>query len=251
MEDCLFKDYFSVSAADYAHYRPTYPNQLFEFLAKQCPHHDLAWDCATGSGQAAVLLAPYFKRVVASDASSQQIIFAVPKENIRYCIMPAEKTDFLSQSIDLITVAQALHWFDFNIFYPEVKRILKPEGIIAAWSYGLVKINSEIDALIKYFYQELTGPYWPEERRYIDHKYQDIPFPFQKIATPTFSMQQTWTLNHFIGYLSTWSAVRKYQEETNQNPLELIIEPLKGLWGNPEEKLKIEWPIYLLVGKQE
>ena len=174
-----FKDYFSNQASEYTRYRPHYPEALFEYLATLTIDHQLAWDCATGSGQAALGLADYFDEIVATDASTKQIANAIEHEKITYIVAPAEKTEIVSGSVDLIVVAQALHWFDLDKFYAEVRRVSKSAGVLAVWSYSLLRVTPAIDRLIDKFYTGVVGPFWPTERKFVDDKYQSIIFPFQ------------------------------------------------------------------------
>jgi ubiquinone/menaquinone biosynthesis C-methylase UbiE len=162
------KDLFSQQAAEYAKYRPTYPHALYKCIFSHVHHFDCAWDCGTGNGQAAVALAKKFKQVIATDVSETQILHAQSRTNIIYQVCPAEKTPFSSHSFDLVTVAQALHWFDFDLFYPELKRVLKPHGLFAAWSYGLARVDPQVDRVIDFFYDQLLAPYWDPRRRLID-----------------------------------------------------------------------------------
>jgi ubiquinone/menaquinone biosynthesis C-methylase UbiE len=244
-----FQDLFSQHAAAYAAYRPDYPSALFSYLAKLAPSHELAWDCGTGNGQAAVALADYFTQVIATDPSEQQIKAATSKKNISYRVMPAEQTNLEDQSIDLITVAQALHWFKFAEFYQEVNRVLKPNGILAAWCYSLGRVNPAVDKIIDKFYDEITKPYWVFERHYIDENYKTIPFPLHKLTPPQFHIKKNWDLAQFTAYLNTWSAVKIGIKQTGHNPLELINSELQTAWGDPQQTKLIHWPIHLLVGK--
>ena len=186
-----FKDHFSDQAADYTKYRPNYPNELFAYLASLVLARECAWDCGTGSGQAAVALTEFFDRVIATDASEKQILSATKSARVEYRIAPAENSGLSSHSLDLIAVAQALHWFDLDAFYMEAKRVLKPEGALAVWGYGLLEIAPEIDAVINRFYREIVGPYWPPERKIIESRYQTIPFPFAELQPPQFAMKAT------------------------------------------------------------
>ena len=184
----------------------------------------------------------------ATDLSENQIRHANIKPHITYQVCPAEKTPFPNQSFDLVTVAQALHWFDFDRFYPELHRVLKPEGIFAAWSYGLASVNPTIDPIINYFYEEILGPYWDKRRSLIDDKYQTIPFPLKKHATPSFKIHAEWTLEQYVNYIAkTWSSVQTYVQQHGSNPVDLIIVNLKATWG-PTNRRIITWPIYLLLG---
>lgn len=239
--------HFDHQAANYLQFRPNYPLKLFELLVNVVKAHDLVWDCGTGSGQAAVALARNFKQVIATDINQAPLDQAPKKENIRYQCTAVEKTNIQSGSVDLITVAQALHWFDFNKFYSEVKRVAKPEGIIAAWCYSLGSLNPQIDNLINKLYAEILS--WPTERRYIDEKYQTIPFPFEKIPVPTLSIDKQINFSELISYISTWSAVKEYQKQHQQNPIALVHQQLQEAWGNTQEKRMISWPLHLLIGK--
>ncbi len=244
-----FKDHFSRQSADYAKYRPSYPDELFDWLASLTAVHDLAWDVGTGSGQAALGLARHFQHVIASDAAEAQLRNAAAHERISYKVMPAEQSDIADASVDLITVAQALHWFDFDRFYREAVRVLKPDGVIAAWTYGLNEISPEVDAILRHYYSEIVGPYWLPERRHIDAHYRTIPFPFTEIQAPSFRMEMRWSLEELLGYLDTWSAGQRYHQVHGHNPLDLIREPLARAWGSIHEARIVSWPIYLRVGR--
>lgn len=242
-------DHFSKQASDYSLYRPFYPQSLFEYLGSLTPHHDLAWDCATGNGQAAIALASFYNRVEATDASEKQIEQAPPHEKIHYQVCEASSTPFPENHFDLITVAQALHWFNLDAFYREVTRVSKPGGIFAAWCYGLFNIDADIDERINHFYSETVGPFWPEQRKYIHDGYATLTFPFKRIQSPRFEMSVRWNLQQVIGYLGTWSAVQYYRERHEHDPVKQIATELESRWGDPQEKRTINWPIYLHVGK--
>jgi len=240
------KDNFSTHSSSYARFRPAYPQELFEFLKKQLQNSGIAWDCGTGNGQVAGELSKFFDNVKATDISNQQLDHAIRRENIEYSVQPAEKTDFPDNYFDLITVAQAIHWFNFKAFYKEAKRVLKPNGIIAVIGYSLFKSNPETDEVILKFYKNIIGPYWDEERRYLDEKYKTIPFPFLEIETPEFEQRYQWTFDHLIGYLKTWSAVKHYEKDKGLNPVDLIEDELKLAFG-PENK--VIFPILFRLGK--
>lgn len=241
------KDNFSHQSDKYLLYRPNYPAELFSSLLAQVPNKEAAWDCGTGNGQIAVELANHFDEVYATDISARQIENAISKQNIIYGVLPAEATNFADDTFDLITVAQAIHWFDFDKFYIEVKRVAKPQGIIAVIGYGLIKTFDEADAIIADFYFNTLGIFWDAERKYIDENYLTIPFPFQEIETSQFSNELHWNFEHLIGYLSTWSAVKHYTKAKGENPISLIEEKLKQCWGN--ETRKVRFDILLRVGK--
>ncbi len=244
-----FKDHFSKQSAAYARYRPLYPAALFDHLASVAPARQLAWDCGTGNGQVAVELAERFDRVVATDPSAGQIAQAVPCPNVDYRVEPAEHSTLAAQSADLITVAQALHWFDFDAFYGEARRVLKPGGILAAWCYGLFRVEPALDRVIDRLYVDIVGPYWPSERRLIDEGYRSIPFPFEQVASPGFNMEVDWDLDELLGYLGTWSAAQRYLDVHGLDPLQQMAPELAAAWGSPQTKKRIQWPIHLMIGR--
>jgi len=244
-----FKDHFSKQSADYAKYRPHYPEQLFEYLASISPAQKVAWDCGTGNGQAALGLAPDFDLVIATDPSEKQIRHATPHEKIKYVVAPAEATDILPQTVDLITVAQALHWFDFERFNAEVRCVAQPRAIIAVWMYNLLHTEPAVTKIINEYYFDIVGPYWPSERKHIESEYRTIPFPFVEIKPPTFSLEAAWNLGELLGYLNTWSATQRYIAQNGSQPLDKITDKLAAAWGDPKIKKHIAWPLLLRVGK--
>lgn len=239
------KDNFSTQANEYVKFRPVYPDALYDWLLTMVSHKDAAWDCGTGNGQVAFALAQHFKKVEGTDISAAQLANAFQKENIAYSVQ-AEQTTFPDQSFDLITVAQAIHWFDFDMFYKEVNRTLKPGGVLAVIGYGLVSIDEPVNELLHDFYNRVVGPYWDKERRYVDELYKTIPFPYTEIKTPEFYITAEWTVHHFLGYLETWSAVQHYKKVNEQNPLELITEKIEKLWA-PGKIKTVRFPILLRV----
>ena len=245
----VFKDHFSQHASDYARYRPDYPAALYEFLAEKVKQREVAWDCGTGSGQAALGLAAHFDRVIATDPSAEQIQNATRHERISYLAAPAEQTEIPSHSVDLVTAAQAAHWFDMERFSQEVRRVLKPDGMLAIWCYGLSRINSEIDKVVHHYYSNIVGPYWPPERRYIDEKYETLSFPFAELPAPEFYIKAEWDLNEFMGYLQTWSATQRFWQENDQNPLDIVHRLLVKAWGEPQARQTVHWPLYLRIGR--
>lgn len=243
-----FKDHFSNHAASYAKYRPTYPDSLFQFLAAKCSQNKLVWDCATGSGQSALALANYFDKVQASDASQQQIANARQHPKVTYQTATAENSGLTDESLDLICVAQAAHWFDISAFYDECKRVSKSHGLLAIWCYELFSISSAIDDTIYQLYQDILGNYWPPERKLVETGYRDLDFPFTQLATPEFRMEADWDLAQTLGYLNSWSACQKYQQQHQQDPITLISEQMTKLWGEPQKKKKVTWPLSLKLG---
>ena len=246
-----FKDRFSQQADLYALYRPTYPTTLYEFVLQQVKDPNYAWDCATGNGQVARVLSHHFKNVWATDISQKQLDQAPGLPNIRYEVSPSEETPFPERQFDLITVGQALHWFDFDQFYPEVRRVSRPGAVLAAWGYGLLQINSDMDRLIHKFYREVTGPYWDPERAHVDEAYRTIPFPFQEIKAPQFKILKRWSLKDLTGYLNTWSSVRKYQTALGHNPVEEFSKKFVSVWGDPLRKHEVSFNVFMRIGKVE
>ena len=250
MPDESFKDHFSPQAAGYARYRPRYPDALFDYLAELCAAHTLAWDCGTGNGQAAVALAWHFERVVATDASAAQIREAQPHDRAEYHVVPASASPLADATADLVTVAQALHWFPFEAFYAEARRVLKPGGVLAAWAYGFQQdVGDGVDEILTAFYRDTVGPYWPPERRFIDEGYRTLPFPFPEIEPPTFFLRHRWTLAEQLGYLRTWSATRRYREALGTDPVAHVAPALADAWGDPEAPREIRWPVFLRVAR--
>jgi ubiquinone/menaquinone biosynthesis C-methylase UbiE len=247
-----FADYFSKQANIYAQARPTYPEELFEYLAGLSHQHLQAWDCGTGNGQSANGLSYHFAKVIATDPSAQQLQEAIAKENITYVQSPAEQVSFIeNNSIDLVTVATALHWFDTNLFYAEVDRVLKPNGILAVWSYWGNSIHPEIDKLLHQFAYEFLLPYWPNgaKKNWIV-KYADVTLPFTKIETPNFQAKHLWNLQEMKNYMMSWSAVNEYVKIHQSNPLEIIDAELAKLWGDATDKKLCTWDLVLLVSKK-
>jgi SAM-dependent methyltransferase len=241
-------EFFSDHAADYARHRPRYPAALFEYLASLAPRKNLAWDCATGNGQAAEGLEPYFERVVASDKGMQQVAQARPSRVI-YLGSTAEAAPLRAASVDLLTAAQAVHWFDFELFYAEAGRVLAPSAAIVVSTYSLLRVDPAVDRVISYLYHEVVGSYWPPERRWVEDEYRSLPFPFAEEAPPPFVMEQRWNLDETAGYLSTWSACRRLSAVTGQDPVRLVAAELEEAWGPPEVRRRVSWPLHLRVGR--
>lgn len=244
-----FIDHFSGHAAEYADARPVYPRALYQWLAAECRSHELAWDCATGSGQAACALADYFDHVYATDASVEQLRHARPHPSVEYHTALAEASGLQAHTADLVTVAQAVHWFDIEAFYREVRRVLKPDGLIAVWSYGFNRVSPELDPLLKAFYSGTVGPFWPPERGVIDDQYQSLRFPFREIDVPHFEMRMEWNLDQLLAYFRTWSATRGYMREHGSDPVPLLREKLLPLWGDPATVRAVRWPLFIRAGR--
>ena len=240
-----FKDYFSALSGSYRSFRPHYPAELFEHVRSIAPAGSLAWDCASGNGQAATMLARHFSSVIATDASAQQIAEAEPRENVVYRVETAEATSIDDATVDLTTVAQALHWFDLDRFADEVRRVSVPGAVLAVWSYAILESTPAVDAVIETLYNGILGDYWTPERRIVERGYADVSFPFEEIPAPVISMQADWSLEQLIGYLSTWSAGRRYEEQHGEHPLALVQADLAAAWGDPGASTRISWPLTL------
>ncbi len=239
-----FKDHFSAQSKDYARYRPTYPGALFDWLASVAPSRALSWDVATGNGQAAVALAERFERVVATDPSAAQLANAEPRPNVEYRNEPAERSSLADESADLVTVAQALHWFDLPAFLAEAGRVLRRGGVLAAFCYELHESTPAIDAIVERYYGETVGPYWPPERRFLESGYSGLELPFPRLDPPPFEMTLAWTLDDLVGYLGTWSATRRYTEARGRDPLPAVRAELAAAWGaDPSEARTMRWPL--------
>jgi SAM-dependent methyltransferase len=244
-----WKDHFSHASDDYRRWRPRYGDDLFAWLAAIAPGTELAWDCATGNGQAAGALAAHFSRVVATDASSAQIREAEPHDRVEYRVAPAEASPLEDASADLVTVAQALHWFDVPRFHAEARRVLRPGGVVAEWGYGLAFIDPSFDGLLRHFSEVTLHGYWPPERALVEAAYQGVEFPFERIGAPEFSMEACWDLDRFFAYLGTWSSVNAYRKRRGSDPLPRLREQLAPLWGDREREIR--WPLVLRAGRTD
>jgi len=247
-----WKDNFSKQSKSYAQFRPIYPKELFQWLGSQLTSKETLWDCATGNGQAASGLAPYFKKVIATDASQNQINNSFDGHNITYKVAYAEDSGFATNSVDCITVSQAAHWFAHDLFFKEVKRVLKPKGLLAIWGYGLFYTeNLALNTVLKHFYTEVIGDYWDKERQYLDERYETLPFPFPLLDTPHFKMKHFWNLEKLIGYLNTWSSVQKFEAKHQKNPTHNLKEEISLVWENPSEAILFVWDIFLKIGQNK
>lgn len=244
------KDNFSEQADKYAKFRPTYPDALYDYLMSIVTGRENAWDCGTGNGQVAHKLAAFFDKVFATDISRQQIENAIAHGKIEYSVQPAESTSFPDNTFELVTVAQAIHWFDFDAFYKEVNRTIRNRGVLAVIGYGGIQLSPSVDNVIAGFYRNIVGPYWDKERKYIDDNYRTIPFPYKEIKAPVFENVFDWSFEHLVGYLETWSAVKHYEKENALNPVSLIYDDLRKSWGDDETK-KGRFTILLRVARIE
>ena len=244
-----FTDHFAFAAGSYASYRPRYPAALFEWIASFSPTRDRAWDCGTGSGQAAVMLAKHYGEVVATDPSLAQLANAERVAGVRYLAMTAERCALAAHSTDVVTVAQALHWFDHAAFFTEADRVLRPGGSLAIWSYGLLTIEPAIDVLLQRLYVESLGPYWPAERALVDSGYAGIELPYPEVDPPALEMEATWSLAQLAGFLSTWSAVGRYRKALGANPLPDFIRGAANAWGSAATR-RVRWPLVVRLARK-
>lgn len=242
----VMKDRFSTYASQYAAFRPVYPPELYNFIFSHVKIFEAAWDAGTGNGQAAMAVAKWFNKVYATDISTKQLENASRAENIIYSLGD-ELINLPYHSVDLITVAQAIHWFNREKFYTEAKRVGKPGSLVAVWGYGLLSINQEIDPLLREFYVNIVGPYWDPERKLIDEQYRTIGFPFEEITSPPFTFSFEWTLEELQGYLTTWSVVHKYMSAHGINPVESLIGKIQPMWK--KERQGVNFPLFLRCGR--
>jgi ubiquinone/menaquinone biosynthesis C-methylase UbiE len=245
----MAKDLFSDHSEIYAKYRPTYPQELFDYVLSFVRERNRAWDCATGNGQAAKMLADYFNRVDATDISEEQLKNAVQKPNIFYQLCPAEHTPFEDRSFDLITIATAYHWLNWTEFHREATRVGKPGAVIAAWGYNTLRCADErVNRIIQHFYKDVVASYWDPERRHVDESYENIPFDFDPLPSRRFERTLTWNKDAFKGYLLSWSAVQTYIRRHGSSPIDLIGNDLNEVWSDQEEK-EVHFPIFLKIGR--
>lgn len=245
-----FNDHFSAQARAYADFRPTYPAELGAFLAEVAPGHRRVWDCATGQGQAAALVAGSFEHVWATDASERQLSEARPIERVQFAVATAEASGLPDQSCDLVTVAQAAHWFDLPAFYAEARRVLRPRGVIAVWGYSAVETDDVlVNDVVHEFQFGRVAPYWPPGRELVDDHYASLPFPFPRLPTPAFEMTALWTRDQLLGYISSWSAVVRCRQEEGADPMVDLLEEMAPLWPIASDARDVRWPLFLLAGR--
>lgn len=245
-----FKDNFSKQADIYAKYRPHYSQELYAFLATLTHERKLAWDCGTGNGQAALGLAEFYESVLATDPSPQQIANCIPHPQIHYKVETAENSSIPSETADIITIANALHWFNHDAFYKEVNRVLKPGGVIAAWAYLNPSVNPAVNEVITYLHDNILGDYWLAENRHVENGYNTIPFPFQPISSPVFTSEKQMNLDDFIQFLNTWSATQRFINTNNTNPVDIVAKKLREAWGHPDDENTISWELFLKTGRK-
>lgn len=245
----MFKDHFSHNSKNYAKYRPGYPSGLFDFIISNCRETKYVWDVGCGNGQASSALAEHFDKVLATDASAEQINAGQQKLNINYLTAPAEACPESNDVFDLVTAAQAIHWFDLEKFFEEVKRVVKPGGYLAFWTYDLPRVNLVVDTVVNEFYAHTVGDYWPPERNVVDSKYATINAPFRELECPVFEYSQMWSRDDVFNYISTWSAVKNYRNIRGEDPMEQFLVGISKAWPIPEQKKLVTWNNYLRMFK--
>jgi len=237
-----FKDLFSQGAESYARYRPRYPDQLFTWLADNVSPGEVAADLGTGNGQVASALAPHFAAVVGLDPSAEQLANALPHPRVTYRCASAEATGLDDGSVDLLVAGQAFHWFDQGRFFDEVRRVVRPGGMLAIWCYGLTTITPEVDGVIAHLYADVVGPFWEPERRLVETAYREVAVPFAELKAPAFQMRARWGLEQLQGYLATWSAFKRCLKVNGTGPLDLVFAQLPAAWGDAPER-GVTWPL--------
>jgi SAM-dependent methyltransferase len=241
---------FSTVAREYANFRPGYPPELFAWLAHAVPRRDAVWDCGCGSGQASTALAEHFQAVYATDVAREQVAAARPHPRVQYSVAPAERSGLPAASVDLVTVAQALHWFDVEAFYAEARRVARPGAVVAVWNYPRPQlVDAELDRLFLEFYGGVVGPYWPPERRHVEANYTTLPFPFEELPHPEFGLTLRWNLAQLLGYVSSWSATTRYREARGDDPVPMLRASLQDAWPGEGAIVEIRLPIGLRAGR--
>lgn len=248
-DSSTFIDAFSNVAEQYAAQRPRYPGRLFRVLAGLAPATHTAWDCGTGNGQAAVGLAAHFERVYATDASDDQIAQAIPHAHVDYRVAPAEKSGLADGSVDLVSVAQALHWFDLARFYQEVWRVLRPGGLIAVYGYSWFYLTPELDELTNRWLLEPVESYWSPNNQLLWNGYLTIPFPFELLAAPALALHLAWNFDELFSYYLTWSSVRRKQAKEGDRFVTAARQEFAVAWGNPQQRRHVVMPLAVRLGR--
>lgn len=249
MTENSFSDHFSERAAEYAARRPTYPEEAAAYLAQVVPRRGVVWEAGCGSGQMTRLLSRYFEQVLATDASNEQLAQAPPLANVEYRRVRAERSSLPADVADLCIAAQAAHWFDLEAYYAEVRRVGRPGAVVALVTYGLMRVNERIDALVRRFYAKELDPHWPPERRLVEDAYASVPFPFDEMEAPELEMYAEWTLPEVLGYVRTWSGVRALLRSEGPDKMHAFAGRLSSAWGKPDERRGIRWPLSMRIGR--
>ena len=244
-----FKDHFSTHATIYRAARPEYPSELYDFLVGEVPSTRRAWDAGCGNGQASIDLASRFDEVIGTDPSAEQIANASLRPNIHYRVEPAEQSSLPAGSVDLVCVAQALHWFDLDRFHGEVRRVLRPRGIVAFWTYADCRVDDRVDAHKDRLYKDLTDPYWPPERALVENGYATLAFPFERIRAPDLELRMHWDVDQFLAYLRSWSATQRYIRALGHDPVALVESDMRAAWGDPGRVREVRWDFHLHCGR--
>lgn len=239
---------FGARAQAYASFRPHYPAELFAWLAERSPSRHRALDIACGNGQASRPLLSRFDQVLACDASLEQVQAAPELLEIDCFVATAEAIPLRSASLDLIVVAQALHWFATPDFFQEVRRLLKPGGLFCAWCYSLMRIEPALDALIEQLHNETLAGYWPQGRASVEAGYRDLQPPFARLCVPPFAIETQWSFEHLTGYLRTWSAVQRWEQAQGRDPIMELSPALAQAWGDITQPRIVRWPLHFLTG---
>ncbi len=234
---------FSVDSADYRKYRPTYPPELFGYLAGIAPARELAWDVATGNGQAALALAAYFEKVIANDSSANQLAQARPHPRVEYRHRPGEDAGLADASVDLITVASAIHWLKKDLFFPAAVRALRKGGVFATFNLSVVPEDAEIARLNEAFRKERLAAYQEPGSRDFDA----IAFPFAKVEAPAFQTRVEWTLDWFCQHLGTMSSTKRAKEESGADPVGDLGRLLAPLWGDGPQGILLKLRLWVGV----
>lgn len=243
--------YFSPQSNKYVEFRPEYPASFIERIANLTQGKNLAWDCGTGNGQCARRLKNYFNQVIATDLSADQLSHATPLSGVRFHQSPAESCPTPDSSVDLVTVACAIHWFDRDRFYSEVRRVLKKEGAIAVWTYFMPQVDSGLDPIIRRYYIDLLAPYYPPQTLLYRNEYRDLDFPFRELKIAPEPIVESWSGDKLLGFMGTWSARMSCLQKGDPDPLALIYPELREAWGNLASEKKVRIPLYARVGVAE
>jgi SAM-dependent methyltransferase len=242
-------EHFSRQSSRYRDSRPGYPAALYDFLGAAVARAETALDCATGNGQAAIDLAGRFDEVVAFDLSAQQIAKATAHPRVSYFVADAARLPLADHRVDLVTVAQALHWLDLPAFYAEIRRVARPGAVLAAWTYGPIRVTPAVDKVVAHLYEDIVGPYWPAERRHVESGYRDLSFPFELLPAPPLALEADWSLERLTGYLASWSAVQRYKDAVGSDPVTAVRQQLAAAWGPAEGMRRVEWPLAIRAGR--